>query len=73
MKMKWKSRSKNDGDLGLGYECGEYIIEETFDSYNLQKKYGGRKADYYWKLTKGSEIIKYAKTAKALKQYAETL
>ena len=74
--MKWKKINDGSGCLGQGYKCGDYIIEETFDSYNLQRQHGGRKSDYYWKLTRldiiiGDKIIKYANTAKALKAFAE--
>lgn len=72
--MKWtKINDNGSGYLGQGYRCGEYVIEETYNSYNLQKQYGGKKSDYYWKLSKGNNIIKYASTAKTLKQFAETL
>lgn len=72
--MKWTKRNQlGAGALGQGYESGEYIIEETYKSYELQKQYGGKKSDYYWMLKKGNEIIKYAGTAKTLKQFAETL
>lgn len=71
--MKWTKRTDNISNVGGGYECGEYIIKETFDSYNLQNKYGGKRNNYYWVLIKGDEVIKYASTAKALKTYAETI
>ena len=72
--MKWTKRNNNGaGCLGQGYESGEYVIEETYKSYDLQKQYGGKMSDYYWMLTKNGEVIKYASTAKALKQFAETL
>lgn len=71
--MKWIKRTHDAGNLGGGYESGEYIVHETFDSYNLQKEHGGKRSDYYWVLKKGNEVIKYANTARALKTYAETL
>ena len=67
--MKWTKRV----DIGGGYASGAYIIEETFNSYNLCKEMGGKRSDYYWVLTRGEKILKYASTAKALKAYAETL
>lgn len=70
--MKWSKRD-DGGSVGGGYESGEFVIKETFNSYNLQKEYGGKKSDYYWVLEKNGIVIKYAHTAKALKQYAETL
>lgn len=71
--MKWSKRSDNRSNLGGGYESGDYIIKETFNSYNLQKEMGGKRSTYYWVLMKGNEIITYASTAKALKAYAETI
>ena len=72
--MKWSKRNEyGAGCLGQGYESGEYVIEETHDSYDLQKRYGGKRSDYYWKLEKGGRVIRYASTAKALKVYAEEI
>lgn len=71
--MKWTKRNLGSGMLGQGYECGEYIICETYNSYMLRMQYGGRVQDYYWELLKDGEPIKYANTAKALKQYVETI
>ena len=70
--MKWRKRSQNGaGYLGQGYESGEYVIEETYKSQELQKENGGKVSDYYWMLSRNGEVIKYASTAKALKQYVE--
>lgn len=71
--MKWSKRVDDRSNLGGGYESGDYIIKETFNSYNLRKEMGGKRSDYYWVLMKGEEVIKYASTAKALKTYAETI
>lgn len=72
--MKWtKANDFGAGYLGQGYRCGAYTIEETFKSHELQKALGGRRSDYFWQLSNGNNVIKYASTAKALKQYAETL
>lgn len=71
--MKWNKRTTEMSNFGGGYESGDFVIEETFDSYNLQKEYGGKKSDYYWALKKGGSVIKYGSTAKTLKQFAETL
>lgn len=71
--MKWTKRNNNGaGYLGQGYESGQYVIEETYKSCELQKQYGGKKANYYWVLTDNGEVIKYASTARALKQFVET-
>ena len=72
--MKWNKRNNwGPGYLGQGYESGEYIIEETTNYYELAKENGGKQKDYWWVLRKNEEPIKYASTAKALKQYAEDL
>lgn len=72
--MKWTKRNDcGAGYLGQGYESGDYVIEETYKSYELQQQYGGRRSDYYWQLTDKGEVVKFASTAKALKQFAETL
>lgn len=71
--MKWSKRTDDRSNIGGGYESGDYIIKETFNSYNLQKENGGKRSNYYWALMKGDEVIKYASTAKALKAYAETI
>lgn len=72
MTMKWKKLG-GPGELGAGYMCGEYKVTETHNYDTLAETYGGRQKDYYWKLEKNGEILKYAGTAKALKAYAETL
>lgn len=70
--MKWTKRNGHgSGYLGQGYQSGEYTIEETYRSQELQKQYGGKVSDYYWMLKKSGEIIKYGRTAKMLKEYAE--
>ena len=72
--MKWtKNNDMGAGALGQGYKSGEYTIKETYKSYELQQKYGGKRCDYYWVLSKGDKVIKYGKTAKMLKAYAEEL
>lgn len=69
--MKWKRNGTGDGQLGMGYTSGDFKIFETYDSYNLQKEFGGKRSDYYWVLKKGDKILGYASTAKALKKLAE--
>lgn len=69
--MKWTSRSQKDGNLGEGYQSGEFIVKETFHSYELQQKFGGKRCDYFWVLLKNDKVICYGKTAKSLKKYAE--
>ena len=71
--MKWNKRNVEPGYLGSGYESGDYIIEETYKSQELQKQHGGKRSNYYWVLKRNGEAIKYASTAKALKTYAETI
>lgn len=72
--MKWmKRREYGSGYLGQGYQCGDYIIEETYRSQELQRQHGGKVADYYWMLKKGGEVVRYGRTAKMLKEYAETI
>ncbi|MBR5281059.1 MAG: hypothetical protein IKU26_08855 [Clostridia bacterium] len=72
--MKWTKRTNYEvGNLGAGYISGDFIIEETYNEYYLQKEYGEKKSDYFWVLKKGNKPIKYASTAKALKQFAETI
>ncbi len=73
MKMKWTSRSQKDGNLGEGYQSGEFIVKETFHSYELQQKFGGKRCDYYWELIRENEVLKYGRTAKELKSFAEQL
>ena len=71
---KWSRRGKADLNLGAGFESGEYVIEETWnEAYDAQKKYGGSLKNYMWKLRKGNEVLRYGKSAKELKEFAETL
>ena len=73
-KLKWTKRNdQGAGALGQGYQSGDYVIKETYKSAELQRQNGGKISDYYWELTENGKVLKYAKTAKALKEYAETL
>ena len=73
-KLKWTKRNdQGAGALGQGYQSGGYVIKETYKSAELQKQNGGKISDYYWELSENGKVLKYAKTAKALKEYAETL
>ena len=71
---KWSRRGENDLNLGAGFQSGEFVIEETWsEAYDAQKKFGGALKNYMWKLRKGNEVLKYGKSAKELKAFAETL